>query len=718
MHFVLALSVVALVYMLFVVVFNSVRYCRADRAEKYKQLKGFRKGNFGLIYLGAIPLYLAGNLFNGVNLFKALFDSFSHALLLVALNFKWDVVMPLAEEFLFYKLAVYLCFAAAICNTTMFTFSLLARRMKNRRLLRGIATGERDVCVLIGYPTTARDLLRSVDRARYDLLLLCPITEEVKEQAFIHDCAILPFEASASPVPILQEYCGNTHLRNVRVIVHTEDEIQNFLIATKIGEYTKSLGLDNFSLDGHSGLSVYAFSTEHSESSFVRLSSNTKGCIQCINPHKMIAQHFVEEHPITEGIKEEDIDPVTRTVQIDLSLNFVLIGFGRMSRQLLRMHSVNSQLLTVKDGVPMPKTVAYHVFDIAKTEFDLNLNHGMLRYATWYKQKERGPEFPVPETVFNIGYNHIDIADTHFYTELRARLTQGGERLCNSIVVAFGSDLANIDLAEKLHEKMLEWGLAEKTKIYVRVRCRELAERVVRGNYPGGEVLPFGTEADTVSSVPYIISEGMESMAKRQHLYYTRTDGKLDEAQAYQAAMRTWYDRWTPVQRSSNTYACLSIRMKLQLLGFDVAPVSDPRPDAAKEFCEAYFEGADPAKEALRCYSEQELSRHTVRRHLMTRMEHLRWNAYMISCGYIPAEEHEYLTLSKDQLHGQRLHANIVNFEELIRYRRVIAAHRGCSEEDADVIKYDYRLADNIPALLAQSQQKIVRKEQNHGSAL
>jgi hypothetical protein len=151
--------------------------------------------------------------------------------------------------------------------------------------------------------------------------------------------------------------------------------------------------------------------------------------------------------------------------------------------------------------------------------------------------------------------------------------------------------------------------------------------------------------------------------------------------------------------------------MKLQLFGFDAAPLDDPRPDAAKEFCDAYFEGKDPAEEAMRCYTEEELSDYTVRRHLVTRMEHLRWNAYMISCGYIPAEEHEYLTLSKQQLHVQRKHANIVTFEELYNYRRVIAAQRGCSVEDADVIKYDYRLTDNLPALLAGSKQKIVRKE-------
>lgn len=705
------LSIVALAYMLFVVIYTVVRYLRAGKDAKYTQLKNFKKGNFGLIYLGAIPLYIAGNLFNGMNAFRGVFQSFSQALSLVALSFKWDAVQPLMEESFFYKLSVYLCFGAAICNTMIFTVSVFWRRGKNRLMLKKFKKGDRALCIFVGYNERTRDLIRSVDREKYDVLLLCDESEETKKEAFVRDFAVRPFSGTEPLVPIVEGYCSSTDSRVVRMIINTENEERNFLLATAVGEYTKQLKIDNFSIDGHCGLSVFVFGSEKNESSYARLSRETRGCVQCVDPHRVIALDFVEKHPITSWLREEDIDPVTRTVKDEVSFNFVLIGFGRTSRQLLRIHAVNSQLITMRAGKPAPKTVAYHVFDIAKAENDVNLNHNFLRYSRWYKEAPRDEIYPVPQTVFDIGYSHMDVGDISFYPTLREKLTVGGNRFCNNIVVSFGSDLANIDLAEKLYEKLREWGLDKCTHIYVRVRNQELNRKVVKANFPEGEIVAFGLECETVSSFPYIVGESMETMARRQHLNYTKSDNpRMSEREAYDSAMKKWYDVWGPVQRDSNVYACLSIRMKLQLLGFDVAPLGDPRPDASTEFREAYFEGVDPAEHFARFYTEEELSDYTVRRHLITRMEHARWNAYMISAGFVPALESEYLNTDKQELYAMRKHANIVTFEGLYRYRRVMAQQKGIAEADADVIKYDYRLTDELCDLLAQSKQKIVRK--------
>ena len=723
------LSIIALVYMLSVVIYHVIRYCRASRSSKYTQLKSFRKGTFGLIYLGAIPLYLAGNLYNEVNIFKAVFDSFSNALSLVTLSFKWDVVNPLSGVNLFYKVAVYLCFAAAICNTTMFTFSLLARRLRNRRLLRLLERGERALCVLVGFNDRTRMLIRTLDRTEYDLLLLAPESDGIKELAFVHDCAILNFPYNANIIPVLQRYAAHTDRRMVRVIVNTENEEQNFLHATAIAEYTASLGLEHFSLDGHCGLCAYSFGSDETESSYVRLSEKTRGCVQCVNPRKMLAMDFVSKHPITERLRPDDVDPDTVTVKPDVTLNFIMVGFGRVSRQILRVLSINSQLLQMKDGVPVPKTVNYHVYDIKETEKDKNLNHNLLRYASWYRQAPRDSIYPVPQSVFDIRYRHMDIADGRFYEYLRADLTNVHDPLDankdapptseqlkglrNSIVVSYDSDLVNIDFAEKLLEKLREWKLDDRTQIYVRVRDDEIREKVIGAAYPNGEIIAFGAESETASSAPGIFSEGVEAMAKRQHFNYTRTDnkGKSDE-EIERLAMQTWYNRWTQVQRESNVYACLSARVKLHLLGFDAAPMDDPRPDATLDFYREYFQGEECAPAEPRMYTRAELSDLSVRRHMITRMEHQRWNAYMIACGYVPAEPEEYLKLDKQALHAVRKHANIVNFEELICQREVLAAHRGCTEEEADVIKYDYRLTDHLPELLAACKLKIVAREQ------
>ena len=724
----IVLSLTALIYMLSVIIIQIVKYFRADRQKKYDQLKNFRKGTFGLVYLGAVPLYLAGNLFIGLDWFRAIFDSITGALTLMVLSFSWDTVNPLAAAEPFYKVTVYICFGVAICNATMFTFSLLARRIRNCTLLKRIRKGDRALCVIVGDNERNRALIKSLDRNEYDLLLLAEESDEIKESTFVHDFATVPFSASESILPLIRKYAAYTDKRMVRVIVNTENEETNFLIATEIAEYTNELGLDHFSLDSQYGFCAYVFGSDETESSFNTLSEKTHGCIRCVNRHKMMAMDFVSKHPITELLHQGDIDTSNATVKENITFNFIMIGFGKVSRHLLRIHSMESQLLSMKDGSPIPKTVNYHIYDIKETEKDRNLNHNLLRYASWYRAEARGEEYPVPQSVYAIGYKHMDIGDVKFYDSLKTDLmnvhgpldknkdepaTQeqlGGLR--NSIVISCDTDLVNIDFAEKLFEKLREWKLDDRTQIYVRVHDSEIKKKIVDSQYPNGEVIAFGVENENASSVHAIFSEGIEAMAKRQHFNYTKTDnsGKNDD-EIRRIAIETWYDSWTQVQRESNIYACLSARMKLHLLGYDAVPESDLRDDASEKFIKDYF-GKEKTPDCLgKFYSREELSDYKVCRHMITRLEHMRWNAYHIACGYVPAVPSEYLSMTKKELHSVRKHANIVEFDELINQRELLSKHRGCTVEESDVIKYDYRLTDYLPELLKMCNMKIIKRD-------
>ena len=116
-------------------------------------------------------------------------------------------------------------------------------------------------------------------------------------------------------------------------------------------------------------------------------------------------------------------------------------------------------------------------------------------------------------------------------------------------------------------------------------------------------------------------------------------------------------------------------------------------------------------------YTRKELADNSVLRDLMTRMEHQRWNAYMISCGYVPTLMSEYEKMGKLNLEQVRKHVNIVTFEELINQREALAKIFGCSIEDADVIKYDYRMADNLPELLKLANMKIIERQEKSQEA-
>ena len=91
-------------------------------------------------------------------------------------------------------------------------------------------------------------------------------------------------------------------------------------------------------------------------------------------------------------------------------------------------------------------------------------------------------------------------------------------------------------------------------------------------------------------------------------------------------------------------------------------------------------------------------------------LEHARWNAFMCAAGFLPATIHEIKVLSKEERFIRRIHANITTREGLIRYRGIAAEISGMTEEDKDVIRYDYRLMDDVAWLLHGHGYKIVRK--------
>ena len=108
--------------------------------------------------------------------------------------------------------------------------------------------------------------------------------------------------------------------------------------------------------------------------------------------------------------------------------------------------------------------------------------------------------------------------------------------------------------------------------------------------------------------------------------------------------------------------------------------------------------------------------------------EHLRWNAFMLCRGMIPASIQQILHETVTDAAGKtrhtngknyrvRRHGNLTTFEGLRLYRKLIAKRDGLSEADADVIKYDFQLMDEAYTYLTQSGYEIVRRDVQYESA-
>ena len=102
--------------------------------------------------------------------------------------------------------------------------------------------------------------------------------------------------------------------------------------------------------------------------------------------------------------------------------------------------------------------------------------------------------------------------------------------------------------------------------------------------------------------------------------------------------------------------------------------------------------------------------------------EHLRWNSFMISKGFIPSTREQILNETYTDEKGRvrhtdgksfatRRHGNLTTFDGLVEFRRMTAERDRTDEAVKDKIKYDYQLLDDAWWLLDRSGFAIVKRE-------
>ena len=83
----------------------------------------------------------------------------------------------------------------------------------------------------------------------------------------------------------------------------------------------------------------------------------------------------------------------------------------------------------------------------------------------------------------------------------------------------------------------------------------------------------------------------------------------------------------------------------------------------------------------------------TLRKNLAVQ-EHYRWNAFMISNGFVPATKQKILAgNTKD--YDLRTHGNLTTFEGLFDYRELLEKANAKPESIRDVISFDFHLMDD-----------------------
>lgn len=708
-----------LIYMILLVASFIIKLACGDRESRLRLVKGYSKGRFILIYIAAVPLFLIACLSDGAGVVESIFEAVKASVNLVVLKLDYEVVEMLAESNLYFFVTMVVLFVLCLINALMFTLALFYQRISNGIYIARATRKEKVTYVVVGKNAKNRDILTSIEGSKIWLIEEGEKDTAFEEFAYVNKVAIAHLKDGKLDVSLKRLFKDFSH-STVRVIINSGSDEQNLLYTEEVSEIIKeSVGTPR-DIDDLNGLHVYVFGEPENSSAFLHFVKKTCGQVKYVNKYKLIAFDFVDKHPLTEYMDDE-IDFSSATIKEDVDLNVVMIGFNKTMQEILSTSIANNQFLTIdKKGDLQAKSVRYSIFSKDKTKGDKNLNDTVLRYSLEKEDLDENKSnyLPLPSLPAMVDFVPSDVKDDDFYRLLKGALSpmNEGNRTFNQVIISYAGDIENVDIGEKISNRIKEWGFDENTKVFVKIRNKALAEKIVKEEYKEiCELYAYGVERDVIYNLDRIVNEKIEGLARDRHLAYATLDavqdGK-DQEKAKIKALEKWYG-WAQPQRDANVYGALSIRMKLHLLGFDYDNGS--MNDAiVKEFDKKYQDGDEIVYKENIIGGKKivEYSNDFVKGTLRERMaiqEHLRWNAYMITQGIIPSSKEEIVKEGGKNLTLRR-HGCLTTFDGLKEYRKIMANRNETNEEREDVIRYDYQLLDDVVWLLERNGKKLIRR--------
>ena len=739
-----------------IVTYYVAKFFSLDRAGKISFIKNFKKGKFVAIYFVTIPMFYLIYRYAGTDAFQSFFSALSKALYFVALKFDFEIAgVSVSAINLFYTTAYYYSIFLSTLNAVMLYVSILHQFIWERYRLFKYRHGKAGRVVIFGNTSenfriynSCNDKKIIVDAMNKDKRFSL-YQSGVTYRAFSSFAALKNNSLSGVKRLLDKAIKDNTKLN---LIFNFEDETANLQLCEIFIDFIKNYddSVVNF-------IDAYVFGNREHEDIYSKYEKNSMGCLHYVNEYRQIAIEFIDRYPLTDFLPQSAIDKKTALISPETDINVFMIGFGRTNQQIfLSMVAINQFLSKDENGNTVFKPVNYYLYDRLHINGHKNLNHNYFRYVhNFYDENcemvDKSKYLPLAPKPANEKFEYLDINDIGFYDNLKKSVAFA-ENSRNFFVVSLGDDYANIDIANKLAAKFCEWTL-NNCRVFVRIKDKTTYE-CSKVFFDSDICMPFGEESSSVFDYDKILMEDYTKMSILRNFVYDITHDMKHETitqEDFEASRIKWYTKRGTVERESNVYVSLSIKGKLSLLGLEVKKgnVSDNDALTEEEFFNIYAAGDMPDfikddngdNVAVKYPLEFKPS---LRQNLAI-LEHYRWNAFMITQGFIPAtieqiesEIGENGKLTNGKNYRLRRHGNLTTFDGLYKYRDLVSnveienikkailkaketgeesGNKTITEKDiqaikerTDVIKYDYQILDGAWWMLSKCGFKICRK--------
>lgn len=729
----LTISCLAVLILIFFYVL--IQIVKRKRPERISYIRRFKKGQCGIIFIPLIPLYCIGFIYAGSDFYNAFFSSIKKVIDLVVLKYDTGNITSLMKDYPLYNFTIYFSFTLVLFNALLFTYSLVCQRIWCFFQSLKSSVTKKDKLFIFGNNKENITIYKS-DKKR-SKVIIDDISDKDMEKLYMDSVSFISCKNHNTIIDKIEklieklEKSKKVEDKEYIFIINTKDDEKNIEICRSFIQILNSVQTEvKESL--FLKLKIFVFGNSQYENIYEDIISAGSGCIHYINKYQKIAIDFIDRYPFSKFMSDEQIDYETSLIKKDIDVNVFLIGFGRNNRNLFLTSVANNQFLTAGSSGPELKKVKYFIFDKDESENNKNLNHNYYRYKYECSMLNPNEYLPLPSLPAEESYYHLNINDSNFYNQIKNIATKSLKNE-NFVIIAFGSDLENIDMAQKFIEKKKEWGL-KNFVIFVKVK-KLMKEQVL---FKNEDCYFIGNEDEVVYNIEQITSDHIFKMAQMRNevydLEYTITstpnivvDEKCIQKNHYMAN-RNWYMKKSQQERDSSLFCCLSLRSKLNLMGLDYCKITDESEGLTEEEYLSIYAGADlPDTTKYNVTANgKKIVNYTLdfkssRRKNMAIHEHQRWNSFMISKGFIPSSIKQILTekivdnegkerFTNGKNYSIRRHGNLTTFEGLVQFREILATRDNRPEEEKDVIKYDYQLLDDAYWLLKSNGYKIIKK--------
>jgi hypothetical protein len=537
-------------------------------------------------------------------------------------EFSVSAVSDLAKANQIFYAAVIVHYFASVVLTFLIVIKLFGKNIIN--IIRVFRISWSKKYIILGCDGQAGIFLKNLPRKqkRHTIVIIQPSHKNKKNELIDEGYAVVIIKEEKKDAEDIYGVFNNAlkisgamrSKYDTKIISMSEDDETNLTVARIMTDYIdgeihpkKENGCITLTDEQEKKLSVikldvyimYSFLERAEHFSFVE---NALGRVRFFNPHKIRARKFLWENPITKLIPSNWIDKDAARLKTHAKdgrnvykISNIFIGFGSTDEAILKSSIVNNQLLGVdynalilsQDAAEQEKRFKNSAIGL----FDKIENGKVIKRGAEIKPNPEGNSYlESPSERNNIIFRKADVLSIELYdliiTEIEGSPVQNGKAVtppCDfaTVIIALGNNKLSIETALELRQKLYEADLLfgkngdseyQRVKIMVKINENTIHadEMILNGitNNNKYRIEIFGAN-DEVLTEEYIIDEKLDILAKN---IANRYEGNIETA----IAVNEW-STCTQLQRESNRYAAMAIRVKLNLLGFDL--IEGDKPD-------------------------------------------------------------------------------------------------------------------------------------------